>query len=174
MITDDEAHAELDELIKRKEFTVLHWQNTRYMLVKVGSATETGNLGKDLLRNLLVKAGYENAEISEKGRHGEWDVSCKGANGEARFEVKVATQDVSGSHQFNGIRRDTGYTHLFLLGVMYEKIHFLIIAKSDLNKYTLTPMRKGTSRDFKNTLLPSDLYPFNCFTEEIEKVLGPP
>lgn len=174
MITDDEAHQEFDELINEKEFTVLHWQNTRYMLAKIGSATETGNLGEDLLHRLLLKSGYKDAKLSGKGRRGEWDISCQGRDGEARFEVKVATKDVGGNHQFNGIRHDTDYTHLFLLGVTPERIRFLIIAKKDRDQYTLTPMRKGSNSDFKITLSPSDLHSFGCFTEEITKVLGPP
>lgn len=174
MITRDKAIDRLEKLVKGKKFSVLRWENTRFWILKVGSTAEREDIGEDLLRILLSEAGYENAKLSGKGRRGEWDASCQGARGEARFKVKAATQDIHEKHQFNGIRPATNYTHLFLLGVLPEDVRFRIIAKKGRDQYKLVPMSKGTNTNFKLTLSSSDLHSFDRFNEEIAKVLGQP
>ncbi len=174
MITRDVAIDTMRKLIKRMKSSFSRWRNSKFFALKVISTTEKGDIGEDLLHALLLKAGYRDAKLSSEGRRGEWDVSCKGTKGEARFEVKVATLDTRDTHQFNEIRHDTNYTHLFLLGVAPEDMRFRLIAKEDRNKYTLTPMHKGTKAGYKLTQSPSDLHSFDCFTEEVAKVLGPP
>lgn len=174
MITENNAIATIEKLIKERSFSNSRWEKAKFLALKICSTAEKGSIAEDLLRNLLLKAGYGNAKLSGKGRRGDWDVSCQSIDGEVRFEVKVATLDIYGKHQFNGIRHDTDYTHLFLLGVMPNNIRFRIIAKKDRDQYTLVSMAKGTNTGFKLILPPSKLHSFDSFSEEVAKVLGSP
>ena len=69
------------------------------------------------------------------------DVLLLNGNKEVKFEVKLGSLDINGYHQFNGIRHDTGFTHLFLLGVSPDELKYEILAKRDLDNYNLVRMQ---------------------------------
>lgn len=147
------------------------WEGHDFHNLKLMSTTEKGNMGEDFLSNILKKCGYENVEVV-KGRRGQYDVEIKDAPNTAQFEVKVATEDIHSNFQFNGVRYDTNYTHLFCLGISPNDIKYLIINKNDLNQHTLVSMAKGSNASFKLTKSKDVLRNFNIFNEEIKEVTG--
>lgn len=163
------------KLIAGREFTFYSWVGTIFVAMKLGSPTEKGNLGEELLKLELADIGFQaefHPSFSKKSvsRRGPWDVRCRRDGKELLFEVKVATQDVHKNHQFNGIRYDTKYTHLFLLGVLPNRLLYKIIAKRDLDQYKLVAMAKKTNSTFKLTLESTKLNKFNNFPSEIKRV----
>lgn len=178
------AHEIMDDVIlegaaqpQRRRREPVIWEGSRYEEVKKIPSTTKGNMAEDLLVRAIREAGYTNVEV-KRGRRGDWDVKVENAGKTMKFESKIATQDTSGKHQFNGIRHDTDYTHLFLLGVRPNEILYKIIAKRDRDEYTLTPMRQSTNSDFKITLpnhkKDQSLNSFDEFEGEVKAILGEP
>ena len=95
-------------------------------------------------------------------------------NLEVKFEVKVATLDTHNHHQLNGIRYDAKYTHLFLLGVTPNELKYKVVAKSDLNNYSLVSTQKGANAAFKLTVRTNELNSLNDFEDEMAGLLGKP
>ena len=142
-------------------------------MLRVSSPSDKGNLGEDLIHKILHEIGYMLSNINPN-RKGEWDVITPNGNLVAKFEVKVGTLDTNDSHQFNGIRYDAKYTHLFLLGVSPNELKYKIVAKSDLNKYSLVSTQKGANAAFKLTMRATELNSFNDFEAEMIDLLGKP
>ncbi len=163
----EEAEKILLELIESRKFIYeKEWLEHKFGKLKLASSTEKGDIGEDFLKSLLEKIGYKDIEVV-KGRRGHYDVSV----GETIFfEVKVATQDINKSFQFNGIRYDTNYTHLFCLGIMPDKIKYLIVAKKTLmdSEHTLTSMARGSNASFKLTKNENDLKDFIDLEENLK------
>ena len=166
------VHSLMDQLIGQRDYSLSQWEGQRFEILKKASATDKGNLGEDLLQALLGMMGY--ADVSMESRRGHWDVRVQNGNQEVKFEVKVASQDVHGSHQFNGIRYDTKYTHLFLLGATPSELRYRIIDKRDIEDHKMVPMAKGSNAAFKLTFKTADLHSFDSFAKEIKHLLGTP
>lgn len=154
------------------------WPGSRYAGVKdISDLTTKGNMAEDFLAQTLRDIGYTNVVVKQ-GRRGGWDVKVTNKGRVAKFESKIATQDTSHEHQFNGIRHDTEYTHLFLLAVQPDELLYKIIAKKDRDDYTLTPMQQGTNNTFKLTLprvgKEQFLLSFNHFESEVASIVGIP
>jgi len=165
----------LCELVDAQQFTHKRWVGTKFSSLKFASPTEKGSIGEDLLGELLRELGYSNVKVVEN-RRGDYDVSVQHKKRNIKFEVKVATQDVNGSFQFNGIRYDTGYTHLFCLGVLPTTILYKIVSKSELtnqDNYRLASMQKDTNATFKLTRTENELRSFKHFKSEITQLLKP-
>lgn len=95
------------------------------------------------------------------------------------IEVKCATEDVSGSFQFNGLRTDSVYTHCFLLGIAPNDLYFRFVQKELLNTplYPLVSMQRGANAAFKltrkvGTIDNGGLLSFDCFTDVLNNVLN--
>ena len=133
------------------------------------SATKKGNIAEDFLEKTLRFIGYQNIEV-KKGRRGDWDVSLEN---KVFFEVKIATEDIHSSFQFNGIRYDTQYTHLFCLGITPNDIKYLIVEKKLLGlcPYKLVSMAKGSNSAFKLTQKLENLKKFAEFSDNIKRII---
>lgn len=175
MIKVEKIYEILDEMIATRDYSISNWDESRFEMMKKASTTDKGNIGEDLVERLLVDIGYEDVD-REHSRRGHWDVRVKNGLVDIKFEVKVATQDVHGHHQFNGVRYDTKYTHLFLLGVCPETLHYKIVEKKDLigGKYTLASMARGSNATYKLTQKTEALKSFSEFEKEIINLLGNP
>lgn len=150
------------------------WKGHQYEMLKLISTTEKGDIGEDFLAKLLRECGYKNIEVVE-GRRGHYDVAIRDSDDKniIEFEVKVATEDVSSAFQFNGIRYDTKYTHLFCFAISPDDINYLIIPKDDLItiKHTMVSMAKGSNSSFKLTKKKSDLNNFDSFCDDLNKTI---
>ena len=172
MINDKIAQDKLLSITTRHNSSYQQWNNTQFSVFKGLSTTEKGNTGEDFLASILKLCGYSDVNVLE-GRRGHYDVIFKHNKKEILFEVKVATKDVNGSFQFNGIRYDTKYTHLFCLGISPDKIGYLIIKKElvGTDKYKMVSMAKGSNSSFKLTKKENLLNSFDEFDTDIRSIV---
>ena len=161
-IVQHDAETILKELIRKQDFIHKKWGNKFYTELKLASPTEKGNVGEDFLAKLLKYVGAGDVNVIDS-RRGNYDVGASFMGKSFKFEVKVATEDTNNSFQFNGVRYDTKYTHLFCLGIMPTKIGFFMIAKPKLDEEKLVPMQKGTNATFKLTKKCKDAHDFSKF-----------
>ena len=177
IITQKTAEQKLCGLIESRRFRYQDWMEKRFACLKFASSTEKGDIGEDFLADLLRAIGYSEVEVVEN-RRGPYDVGVRNADNDIKFEVKVATQDIHNSFQFNGIRYDTQYTHLFCLGISRIAIKYLLVPKTHLldNRYghVLVSMQKGANATFKLTKRENQLTGFDEFGTEIAQLLGRP
>lgn len=171
MITQDAAERALLDLAKKRRFKYQEWKG-KFKALKLASATEKGDMGEDFLAQLARECGYEVDVV--KGRRGQFDVGVKRGGQKLLFEVKVATMDVNGSFQFNGVRYDTKYTHLFCLGISPEKIGFLIVPKQVLGDKgnPMVSMAKGSNASFKLTKREVQLLSFEMFESALNDMMN--
>lgn len=175
MITNKVAQDMLLNIANKHNFSFNRWTDKKFAIFKLASTTEKGDIGEDFLADILKTCGYKNVKVLE-GRRGHYDVSVKHKNKDIYFEVKVATRDIHKAFQFNGIRYDTKYTHLFCLGVSPDKIGYLMIEKILVgnDNYKMVSMAKGSNASFKLTKKESLLNSFDKFNDEIINILGQP
>ena len=167
------AEATISKLIKGRKFTYQQWTGHAFARLKFASSTEKGNVGEDFLAKMITAHGYSDVDVV-KGRRGQHDVCVRNGDRDVRFEVKVATRDVNGGFQFNGIRYDTRYTHLFFLGIAPDAIYYEIVPKGKIGSegYTMVAMQKRTNATFKITRPEKGLRGFDDFEADVRRLLG--
>src|SRR3954469_24724795 len=92
--------------IANDKTTLGKWDNQPLKLIKVMANSTKGDLGELFIREYARALGFDVTE--KKSRLGDFDVQIDGRT----FEVKMATEDVSGCFQFNHIRYDYKYEWL--------------------------------------------------------------
>lgn len=128
------------------------WRERPFEIAKLMSTTEKGNAVEDFAAALFRQTGQTDVE-RHHSRRGDWDIRVGGTT----FEVKCATMDTGGNFQFNGIRYDTKYDRLLVIGIAPDAVYFDIYRKQAIIDLPLVPMRKGSNSDFKLTRPPSKL-----------------
>ena len=168
-----DAEKILLDLVANTDLGISSWSGKPFADFKTMPTTKKGDIGEDFLAKLLKDNHCEGVKVL-KNRRGDYDVISNRNNEVATFEVKVATKDTNGSFQFNGIRYDRHYTHLFCLGVMPDSICFLILRKDQIGKppHNMTSMAKGSNASFKLTKNRASLIPFDQFPNELGKVFN--
>ena len=175
LITQDVAEQKLCRLIEGISFSFVDWKGERFEKLKFASATEKGDVGEDFLAVLFRELGYSDVEVV-RNRRGPYDVRVRNGTREIKFEVKVATQDIHKNFQFNGIRFDTQYTHLFCLGISPRTVWYQVVHKEWLvgrDEYRMVSMSKGANAAFKLTRREDQMTGFDQFEAEIGQLLGP-
>ena len=164
------AYDILRELMAHKKSVISVWEGMPFEKIKLMSTTEKGDIAEDFLAQLLQIHGYVDVEV-KKGRRGHYDVVL---NNSVFFEVKAATQDTNGNFQFNGIRYDRDYTHLFCLGITPDKLYYLIVNKIDLmkKKYRMVSMAKGSNATFKLSRRIAQMGEFENFEAGVETAIN--
>lgn len=122
-----------------------------------------GDAGEEFIRRYAMELGFTAEKIK---RLGDWDLVIQGK----KFEIKLATEDVSGSFQFNHIRYDSKYHYLLCLGITPDNLRFGVWTKADVatgNAGNLVSMGKNQNSSFKLTKKASNLQDI----EELQKVL---
>ena len=167
MTTNSDAQSpqdRLEELIENyARSKSQRWDSGKFRTIKALSPTEKGNIAEDFVVWLGQNNGFE-AERHPK-RRGPWDVRIAGST----IEVKMATQDVNGSFQFNGIRYDYAADLIVVLGIAPDDVWFNLYERRDLFDLTLVPMRKNSNSDFKLTRTPEQLLPVQEFKARFEE-----
>ena len=146
---------------------------------KYASKTKQGDSGENLVCTTLQYIFNEiygdgvQCSVVNKGK-GEFDVEVyiPSKNKTITFEVKTATEDVNGSHQFNGLKKDINYDFAFLLGVAPENFFFRIESKQYLCDTMTTNMSKDVVGSYKYTVSQSKLLEFtpqNLYNELLIK-----
>jgi len=123
------------------------WTNSMHESFKHLGNTSKGDAGQEFIMKYAIELGFTAEDF---GRTGDRDVMIQGKD----FEVKLASEDTSGSFQFNHIRLDYKYDFLLCLGVTPDNLVFGIWSKADVatNKAgTLVSMGRGQNSSFKLT-----------------------
>ena len=146
------------------------WINSTFERIKRLSNTKVGDVGQDFVEKLCegLELDYEipRKGSGEREKNFSWDIKIEGVE----CELKTATEDVSGSFQFNHIRYHRDYDALLCLGITPEEIYFGAWSKADVTTSQagrLIPMEKGTNASHKLTKKPDQLYSIDQFNKRI-------
>lgn len=127
------------------------WARGQFARIKALSPTEKGEIAE---RFVVWLAGHHGLESTRReSKRGEYDVLVA----DKKLEVKMASEDTEGKFQFNGIRYDTKYDLVCVVGISPEYVRFNIYSRAELVDMTLTPMQKNTNNTFKLTRKKSEL-----------------
>lgn len=152
------------------------WDGASFEQIKRISNSKVGDVGQDFIERLCrcVDLSIDFPESGKKRvRQSPWDVEIEGV----KFELKTATEDVSGSFQFNHIRYHRSYDALLCLGISPAAIHFGCWSKADVTTGkagVLVSMEKGGSVSHKLTKRPDQLSPISDFESRIMDLVTNP
>ncbi len=151
------------------------WEGAKFEKIKRISNTKVGVVGQEFIEKLSLTLGIScSLPMSPGGlpmKQSPWDLNLNGI----KFELKTATEDVSGSYQFNHIRYHRQYDALLVLGISPNDIRFHMWTKGDLatgKAGSLVSMEKNANASYKLTKRPRDLYPIDLFLEIFDKFEG--
>lgn len=130
------------------------WTDAPFEKVRRIPNTKVGDAGQDYVEELCKLYGFD-CQFPEDGKgkrskQSPWDIQIEGV----KFELKTATEDVSGCFQFNHVRYARQYQALLCLGIGPNAIRFNLWSKADVttNKAgTLVSMEKSGSASYKLT-----------------------
>ena len=151
------------------------WTNSTFGQIKQLSNTHVGDIGQVFVERLCSEIGFEcEFFLNARGRRvkqGPWDVKIEGVS----FELKTATEDVSGSFQFNHIRHHRAYDAVLCVGISPDAIHFDAWSKADVatgRAGSLVTMDRGSSATFKLTKRVDQLLPIDEFERRIIELIA--
>ena len=159
----------LDLLLRiAKEKTKLgKWDEQPLQLIKVMPNSTKGDLAEAFIIEYSKKLGFD---VGDKpSRLGDYDAKINGMT----FEVKMATEDISGNFQFNHIRYDYKYDWILCLGITPNSILFDIWSKADLatgKAGSLVSMGRGQNSSFKLTKPKRSLRPISELKSRIKSL----
>lgn len=125
--------------------------------------TSKGDAGQEFITKYAIELGFTAENF---GRIRDCDVKI----GNKSFEVKLASEDTSGSFQFNHIRLDYKYDFLLCLGVTPKRLLFRIWSKGDVatdKAGTMVSMGRGQNSSFKLTKKASSLHDIHKLKDEL-------
>ena len=135
------------------------------------SNTKVGSVGQDFIEKLCnalsISCAFPLNKSNVRLKQSPWDIEINGV----KFELKTATEDVSGCFQFNHFRYHRQYDAVLCLGVTPSELYFRMWSKADLTTGkagTLVSMEKGANASYKLTKRPKDLMPIAEFGEKIK------
>jgi len=134
---------------------------------KYASKTKQGDAGEAVVRDalkLMLSAVYGDdvsVRVVNMGK-GDFDIEAiiPVIDRTITFEVKTATEDVSGCHQFNGLKKSIDYDFAFLFGVAPEGFFFEIESHKFLCETMTTNMSRDVEGSYKHTVKQTKLRPF--------------
>ena len=144
-----------------KEFGIdMKWSGQPFEKFKQLPNTNKGDAGERFIKLYGEDLGLTVEKPAS--RLGDIDLKINGKD----FEVKLATEDVSGSFQFNHIRLDYKYDFLLCVGVAPDAILFDMWTKAHVataKAGNLVSMGRGQNSSFKLTKKREDLRNINEF-----------
>lgn len=144
------------------------WTGMPHEAFKRLANSSKGDAGEEFLKRYLTLLGFD---VEKDSRLGDWDLKIEGKT----FEVKTATEDITGSFQFNHIRYDSKYNFLICLGVTPTNLVFDMWTKADVATNiagNLVSMGKNQNSSFKLTKKVSLLKDIDELKYELNKILG--
>ena len=151
------------------------WNKAEFEQMKRLSNSKVGDVGQDFVEELCSHFGFtcefpENTR-GKRARQSPWDIRINGIE----FELKTATEDVSGAFQFNHIRYHRPYQALLCLGISPNDIFFEIWSKAEITTGVagnLVSMEKGANASFKLTKKPAVLKPITEFNIALNEFIS--
>lgn len=151
------------------------WIGKPFEAIKRLSNTKVGDVGQDFVEQLCGEIGFECAfpegADGRRNRQSPWDIRIQGKT----FELKTATEGVSGSFQFNHIRYHRPYDALLCIGIAPADILIGAWTKAAVATGlagTMVSMDKGSSATHKLTKTRTRLLPVACFEDTVLKLLA--
>ncbi len=129
------------------------WTGKPHQAFKNLPNSSKGDAGEEFVKRYVTKLGFT---VEKLERLGDWDIKIN----DKKFEVKLASEDVSGSFQFNHIRLDSKYDYLLCIGVTPDHLVFGVWDKGGVATGVagnLVSMGKGQNSSFKLTKKVSSL-----------------
>ena len=145
------------------------WVNAPLGDIKSLSNTHIGDIGQNFVEEWCRQ--LELSWESSGSRQSAWDARIEGIT----FEVKTATEDISGNFQFNHIRHHREYQAVLCLGIAPDTVLFDAWRKGDVSEGKaghLVTMDRGSSATFKLTKKRSDLRQVSEFSERISEIVA--
>ena len=147
------------------------WGEGDFVGIKTVSNTKVGSVGQGFIESLCnffsIPIGFPLRKDNSRATQSPWDIEINGV----KFELKTATEDTTGSFQFNHIRYHRQYDAVLCLGVTPDKLYFGLWSKADVatgKAGNLVTMEKGANASFKLTKKPSSLMPITEFEQRIK------
>jgi len=152
--------------IAKKHFISSKWANSTFESIKHLGNTSKGEIGESFISEYSQKLGF----VVDEGdnRLGPYDLLIN----DNKVEVKTATEDISGSFQFNHLRLDYDYKFVICLGISPNELLFGIWSKADLATGAagnLVSMGAGQNSSFKLTKRKDKLKPIVDLKSELDK-----
>jgi hypothetical protein len=129
-----------------------------------------GDAGEEFMGRYLTECGFV---VIKTKRLGDWDMIVN----DKKFELKLASEDVSGCFQFNHIRYDSKYDYLLCLGVTPDNLLFGMWGKGDIATGVagnLVSMGKNQNSSFKLTKKVSSLEQIDKLPAVLAQLFGLP
>lgn len=146
---------------------------TKWGLVKAAPPTIKGTFGEEIIAQFMDKIVGMPTEIIDGGK-GPYDLRTKS---NVTFESKLATEDIHGGFQFNGLKKDVEYDFAFCLGVSPKELWFGIWPKKDVKELTTSMTKDGsdtyklTAKKKANAKYPVILLTEESFYEQVSKIV---
>lgn len=148
------------------------WDSVVFEKIKTISNTKVGSVGQAFIERLCgelsMSCTFPVNSKGERSTQSPWDIKIS----DIEFELKTATEDVSGKFQFNHIRYHRKYQGLLCLGVSPSNLHFGIWSKADVTTGkagNMVSMEKSANASYKLTKAPEQLFEIAHFKTEIKK-----
>ena len=146
------------------------WESAEFGKIKTVSNTKVGAVGQDFIERVCNDLGigvkFPLGTDGKRLNQSPWDIEINNI----KFELKTATEDTSGSFQFNHVRYHRKYDALLCLGVTPNQLFFGCWSKAQVTTGSagnLVSMEAGANASYKLTKKPSSLYSINSFKETI-------
>ncbi len=152
------------------------WVKAPFEHIKRISNSKVGDVGQEFVERLCKCKGLQvhfPGTDGKRARQSPWDIEIEGMT----FELKTATEDVSGCFQFNHIRYHRQYDALLCIGISPANIHFGIWSKAQVttNKAgKLASMEMGANASYKLTKRPNALFPMSEFEQKVLDMVTAP
>lgn len=151
------------------------WNDAPFERIKRVSNSKVGAVGQDFVEKLAVAGGvqvdFPSSPSGERLKQSPWDIALGGI----KFELKTATEDVSGCFQFNHIRYHRKYDALICLGISPSEIFFQLWTKAEVTTGVagnLVSMEKSANASYKLTKRPSSLLPIERFLPRLSDFIS--
>ncbi len=171
MITEEIAKDCLKEKTEEANFSHSKWLDSEFASLKFASSIARGYIGENFFAGLLKLMGYKDVRLV-MGWRGHDDIAIKWKEKECLIGVRVATKDVHSNFQFIGIGHDTGYAHLFCLGISPNSIGYLIIPENELDDHSLASIARGSNDQFKITKKDTLMRSFDLFESDVKAMMN--
>ena len=144
------------------------WIGQPFERIKRISNTKVGDVGQEFIERYLTVLDCNYA--LPDSRQSPWDIRIMGKT----FEIKTASEDVSGAFQFNHIRYHREYDALLCIGISPADIHAGVWSKADVATGaagTLVTMEKGANASYKLTKRPDQLFPVTDLRQRLDRLM---
>jgi len=146
------------------------WSETRFGGIKILANTLVGTVGQKFTERLCTTLEIPwvpplNPD-GQRATQNPWDLKIANID----FEIKTATEDVTGNFQFNHVRYHRPYDALLCLGISPDDVMFDMWTKAEVTTGgagRLVSMERGANASYKLTKRRNDLKPINRFQSEL-------